>query len=215
MIVLSDNDVILKLAQCDLIQYLPEILNENQNDIFVSPTARFQLLPGNIERAIKKCGSKEVYERVGHFLSNVQTISDIKNEQLLQQLDEIPHIDSGEQQLLASCVENPGSLFMTGDKRCLQAVMTHKKIVATVHAKLINSVVTFESALLLSVELLGFSNFQMQIKQNPNMDGVLNIAMRSTEHKEVCECLFSYTRDLYDYLAFKDRLPAQDAFLIM
>lgn len=215
MIVLSDNDVILKLAQCDLIQYLPEIIDENPNDIFVSPTAKFQLLPKNPEKAIKRCGTKEIYERVARFLNDVQVIDEIKNEQLLSELGEIPHIDIGEQQLLASCVEKPESLFMTGDKRCLKAVMEHKKIVETVHARLINSVITFESALLLSVKLLGFSNFQTQISQHPKMDGMLNLAMRSTEDKQVCECLFSYTREFYDYLAFKDRLPAQDAYLMM
>ncbi|WP_272578463.1 hypothetical protein [Providencia sp. PROV260] len=215
MIVLSDNDVILKLAQCDLLQYLPDILSENPNDIYVSPTAKFQLLPKSPEKAIRKCGTKEIYERVERFLNDVRIIDEIKNEQLLRELEEIPHIDIGEQQLLASCVEKPESLFMTGDKRCLKAVMEHQNIVATVHARLINSVVTFESALLLSVELLGFSNFLTQIKHNPKMDGMLNLAMRSTEHEQVCECLFSYTRDFYDYLAFKERLPAQNADRLM
>ena len=185
MIVLSDNDVILKLAQCDLIQYLPEILDENPNDIYVSPTAKFQLLPKSPEKAIQRCGTKEIYERVARFLNDVRIIDEIKNEQLLSELGEIPHIDIGEQQLLASCVEKPDSLFMTGDKRCLKAVMEHQKIVATVHARLINSVVTFESALLLSVKLLGFSNFFTQIKHNPKMDGMLSLAMRSTECDQV------------------------------
>lgn len=212
MIVLSDNDVILKLAQCDLIQYLPEILDENPNDIYVSPTAKFQLLPKSPEKAIQRCGTKEIYERVARFLNDVRIIDEIKNEQLLSELGEIPHIDIGEQQLLASCVEKTDSLFMTGDKRCLKAVMEHQKIVATVHARLINSVVTFESALLLSVKLLGFSNFFTQIKHNPKMDGMLSLAMRSTECDQVCGCLFSFTREFYDYLAFKERLPPQNAY---
>nr|WP_241866237.1 hypothetical protein [Proteus mirabilis] len=195
-----------------MIQYLPEILDENSNDIYVSPTAKFQLLPKSPEKAIQRCGTKEIYERVARFLNDVRIIDEIKNEQLLSELGEIPHIDIGEQQLLASCVEKPDSLFMTGDKRCLKAVMEHQKIVATVHARLINSVVTFESALLLSVKLLGFSNFFTQIKHNPKMDGMLSLAMRSTECDQVCGCLFSFTREFYDYLAFKERLPPQNAY---
>lgn len=107
MIVLSDNDVILKLAQCNLLRYLPEILEEDPRGIYVSPTARFQLLPRNTDKAIKKCGSVAIYENVERFLGSVQVIDEIRNDDLLIKLGEIPHIDVGEQQLLAACVEQP------------------------------------------------------------------------------------------------------------
>lgn len=208
MIVLSDNDVILKLAQSDLLQYLPEILQENHNDIYVSPTARYQLLPRNTEKAIKKCGNQGIYENIGRFLDTVREIEAIKDEGLFSLLGEIPYIDVGEQQLLAACVENPGALFMTGDKRCLQAVMDNQTIIATVHARLINSVVTYESALLLSVSLLGFDTVYQRLQSNPSPDSMLRLAMRSSQSDDVCGCFQSYTNHLYDYLAFKDRLPA-------
>ncbi len=209
MIVLSDNDVILKLAQCDLLQFLPEILQENQNDIFVSPTARYQLLPRNPEKAIKKCGNQGIYENIGKFLDTVRDIDAIQDEGLFNLLGEIPYIDVGEQQLLAACVENPAALFMTGDKRCLQAVMDNQTIIATVHTRLINSVVTYESALLLSVRLLGFDRIYQQLQSNPSPDSMLKLAMHSSQSEDVCGCFFSYTNHLYDYLAFKDRLPSR------
>ena len=179
MIVLSDNDVILKLAQCNLLRYLPEILEEDPRGIYVSPTARFQLLPRNTDKAIKKCGSVAIYENVERFLGSVQVIDEIRNDDLLIKLGEIPHIDVGEQQLLAACVEQPGALFMTGDRRCLQAVMDNQTIVATVHARLIDSVITYESALLLSVRVLGFETLYQQLQTNPNPDAMLRMAMRS------------------------------------
>lgn len=213
MIVLSDNDVILKLAQCDLLRYLPDILEESPSGIFVSPTARFQLLPRNADKAIRKCGNQSIYENIGRFLETVQEIGEIQDETLFDIMGEIPHIDIGEQQLLASCVENPGALFMTGDKRCLQAVMDNQSIIATVHSRLLNSVITYESALLLSVRLLGFDKALMQMQSNPQPDSMLKLAMRSTQSDAVCGCLLSYTRHLYDYLAFKERLPSQTDYM--
>ncbi|EMW92941.1 hypothetical protein ECTHROOPD_4900 [Escherichia coli ThroopD] len=62
---------------------------------------------------------------------------------------------------------------MTGDRRCLQAVMDNQTIVATVHARLIDSVITYESALLLSVRVLGFETLYQQLQTNPNPDAML------------------------------------------
>jgi hypothetical protein len=207
VIVLSDNDIVLKLAQCDLLRYLPDILMEDPEGIYVSPTARFQLLPKSSDKALKKCGSKQIYQNIQTFLDSVKVIDEIKDDALLNQLGSIPHIDVGEQQLLASCVENPGSLFMTGDRRCLHAVMENQMLVTAVHARLINSVITYESALLLSVVMLGFENVYKQLQTNPSPDSMLRLAMRSSQPEEVCGCIFSFTRPLYDYLAYKDRLP--------
>ncbi|MFO6499484.1 hypothetical protein ACLD9R_03090 [Serratia marcescens] len=213
MIVLSDNDVILKLAQCDLLRYLPEILSENEHNIYVSPSARFKLLsPKKPEKALRLCGNETVYQKVSDFLDRVQEIPEVTNEQLFQELGKVPNIDIGEQLLLASCMENPGSLFMTGDKRCLQAVMDNQMIITAVHSRLINSVVTFESALLLSVRMLGFDAVYKQLQDNPKPDSMLKLAMRSTHHDDVCGCLLSFTRHVYDYLAFKERLPVRAAY---
>ncbi|HHC2392023.1 TPA: hypothetical protein ACN7FU_003944 [Klebsiella pneumoniae] len=214
MIVLSDNDVILKLAQCDLLKYLPEIIGRNPSEIFIGPNTRFQLLlPKRPEKACARCGSEEVYRNLSDFLSTVQEIPEIQDESLFSLLGEIPHIDSGEQLLLASCMENSGSLFMTGDKRCLQAVMDNQAIVTRVHSRLLDSVVTFESALLLSVASLGFEAVYKQLILNPKPDAMLKLAIRDCQQHSVCGCLLSYTRQFYEYLAFKDRLPARTMYL--
>lgn len=213
MIVLSDNDVILKLAQCDLLKYLPEIIGRNPSDIFIGPNTRFQLLlPKRPEKACARCGSEEVYQNLSDFLSTVKEIPEIQDESLFSLLGGIPHIDSGEQLLLASCMENAGSLFMTGDKRCLQAVMDNQSIVARVHSRLIDSVVTFESALLLSVACLGFETVYNRLIINPEPDAMLRLAIRDSRQQSVCGCLLSYTRDYYDYLAFKERLPDREVY---
>ncbi|WNN32980.1 hypothetical protein RIN65_10335 [Pantoea agglomerans] len=213
MIVLSDNDVILKLAQCDLLRYLPDILEEDEQEIYVSPATRFKLLtPRKPEKALKLCGSEMVYRKVSDFLDRVQEIPEIQDDGLLTQLGKVPHIDIGEQLLLATCMENPGSIFMTGDRRCLEAVIDNQALISTVHTRLIDSVITFESALLLSVGKIGFEALYKQLQDNPKPDSMMRLAMRSSQQDHVCGCFLSFTRPVYEYLAFKDRLPAQNVF---
>lgn len=209
MIVLSDNDVILKLAQCNLLSHLPQIFNAPSQDIFINPAARFQLLNGTPEKLIKKYGSEEIYERLGEFIGSINDIPAVRDESLIELLATVPDIDAGEQLLLASCIENPSSIFMTGDKRCLSAVLSNQPALAQVHQRLIDSVVTFESSLLLCVQSTNVGHVHAQLVTNPKPDGMLRMAL-SNAGSSLCECLFSCTREYYDYLAFKDRLPQRE-----
>lgn len=209
MIVLSDNDVILKLARCNLLSQLPVIFNQPPEQIFINPTARFQLLPRSADKAIRKCGSQEIFERIGEFIGTVQDIPEVQNTQLIELLGGVPGIDVGEQLLLASCMENPDAIFMTGDRRCLSAVLDNQPALAAVHQRLIDAVVTFESSLLLCVNGLTQAHVYAQLLTNPMPDGMLRMALGNAGNS-MCECIFSYTREFYDYLAFKDRLPARE-----
>jgi hypothetical protein len=40
LIVLADNDIILKLAQCDLLEVLPDSLGQEWAELFIFPTAK-------------------------------------------------------------------------------------------------------------------------------------------------------------------------------
>ena len=210
MIVISDNDVILKLAQCSLLSHLPEIFNRSPEQIFINPTARFQLLrPKAPDVAISKCGSQVVYEQLGTFIESVQDIPEVKDTKSIELLGGISGIDVGEQQLLASFLETPESIFMTGDRRCLNAITTNQPTLATVHQRLLDAVVTFESSLLLCVDGTTQSHVYEKLAKNPKPDGMLKLAL-SNNGAAMCECFFSHTRDFYDYLAFKDRLPSRE-----
>ncbi|ORJ23735.1 hypothetical protein O1V64_04255 [Rouxiella badensis] len=209
MIVLSDNDVILKLAQCNLLSQLPVIFNQPPEQIFINPAARFQLLPRNIENAIRKFGGQNVYEQVDAFIATVQDIPEVQNTQLIELLGSVPGIDVGEQLLLASCIENPEAIFMTGDRRCLSAIVANQPALDVIHQRLMDAVITFESSLLLCVNGLTQARVYAHLMANPLPDGMLRMALANAGHT-MCECIFSYTREFYDYLAFKDRLPVRD-----
>jgi hypothetical protein len=147
VIVLSDNDVILKLAQCNLLAMLPVFLMNPQSkfSLTLPLVSAFAEKP---RQAINKC-SQAVYEQVGDFIASVQDIPEVKDYQLIDLLEK-PGIDVGEQLLLASCIEHPGAVFMTGDRRCLSAIPQISQP-SRCSQRLLDAVVTFESSLLLCV----------------------------------------------------------------
>ena len=97
MIVLADNDIILKLAQCDLLDVLPDILDCHEPEIFITDTAKYQLLPKKPAKALSKCGNEETLARLTAFLETTQTtLPAVNDTALLVQLEDIDGIDGGE-----------------------------------------------------------------------------------------------------------------------
>lgn len=208
MIVLADNDIILKLAQCDLLDSLHELLGVSVKNIFIPTTAKYQLLPKIVQKALSKCGNEETVARIKRFLDIAQDVPAITDLNLLLKLSEIPNIDSGEQQLFAATAADGSSLLITGDKKALRAVVLNQATIPTVYEGLLNNVVTFESALLLGLHSYGFPVLKQKLLACPKPDKMLQLVLRS-DMTEVAlsECLVSYTKEFSAFLASKDRLP--------
>jgi len=210
LIVLADNDIILKLAQCDLLDVLPEILGCDETDVFITDAAKYQLLPKKPAKALSKCGNEETVVRLKAFLDTTQTLPAVKNEALLAQLEDIDNIDGGEKFLFAAAVEINNPLLITGDKRALKALLAHQKQLSTVFSSLQNAVVTFESAVLLAMDKFGFAIVKQKLLGSPKPDGTLRLVLRSeTLEADFIECLCSYSKEVLPLLAFKPRLPLQ------
>ncbi|WP_426079249.1 hypothetical protein [Janthinobacterium sp. PSPC3-1] len=208
MIVLADNDIILKLAQCDLLDSLPELLGAPIESIFVSTTARYQLLPKNPDKLFSKCGNEETVLRLKNFLDLVKDIPVIENIELLGRVSGIQNIDAGEQQLFVACISNNASTLITGDRKALRAVISCKDTVPELHAGLIDKVVTFESALLLALDVFGFPVLKQKLLSCPKPDGVLKQVLRPDMAEDnLRECLVSFTREVSLFLTAKERLP--------
>lgn len=207
MIVLADNDIILKLAQCDLLDSLNVLLGVEVKDILIPTTARFQLMPKTGSKALLKCGNEETVARIGRFLKIAQDVPVIGDLDLLLRLADIPNIDSGEQQLFAA-TSNGSALLITGDKRALRAVMLHQAAIPTVYDGLLGNVMTFESALLLGLYSYGFPVMKQKLLACPKPDGMLQLVLRQDmTETALSDCLVSYTNEFSMFLASKDRLP--------
>lgn len=210
MIVLADNDILLKLAQCDLLDGLPAILGQEWSAIFISPTAKYQLLPKNPAKALSKCGNEETLARLAAFLEKTQTVPAVNNTQLLALLDTIDGIDGGDKFLFAAAVETENPVLITGDKRALRALLAHQASLPTVFASLQNTVVTFESAILLAMRQFGFAIVKQKLLGSPKPDGTLRLVLKSeTGEADFVECLCSYSKQVLLFLVFKVHLPQQ------
>ena len=208
MIVLADNDLISKLAKCDLLKSLPDILQVSIEDIFIAPAARYQLLPKKSEKALAKYGNQETVERVRGFLDSVKDIQEVSDDELLIRLASVPKIDPGEQLLFASCMTNKNALLLTGDRNALNALAESKEL-SDVHQSLAGRVVTFESALLVASKILGFDAVKEKLLAYPGKkDGVLNLIVREDMvESNFEECLVSYSRSVVHFLASRELLP--------
>ncbi|HBA67169.1 MAG TPA: hypothetical protein DCZ48_13515 [Methylococcaceae bacterium] len=213
MIVLADNDIILKLAQSDLLDDLPELFGQAWSEIFITPTAKYQLLPKKAEKALVKCGTQETLEHLTAFLNTTQILPEVQDQKLLARLDDIDGIDSGEKLLFAAAVELENPLLITGDRRALCTLLENKDQLPTVFSALQNAVVTFESALLLAMHNLGFAIVKSKLLASPLLnspkpDGMLRLAVKSESGQaEFVECLCSYSKEVIPLLAFKTQLP--------
>lgn len=205
MIVLADNDLILKLAQCDLLKDIYLLLGlENPNQIFVLPTARFQLLPKNTAKSLQKAGSELILETLRDFLAQTQELPPVNDELLLHSLEGFNGIDSGEQLLLASMLEHQDAILASGDKRALKCIAENKDELHQFYDSLLDRVLTFESCLLLALTIFGFPNLKQRLLGNPKPDGVLRLVLKEEmNERDLIECLVSYCRAHYSLLAGK------------
>jgi hypothetical protein len=207
VIVLADNDLILKLAQCDLLEDLPELLGESAEQVFITPTARYQLLPKRAKKALAKCGNEETLTRVQNFLVVASDIPAVKDHALLATLECIDKIDVGEALLFAAAVELHNLMLMTGDRKALSALLANEAQLPTVTAALREKVVTFESAVLLALHKLGFAIVKQKLLSSPMPDAMLRLVIKPDMREiDLRECLQSYSREVEPLLAFRDLL---------
>ena len=208
MIVFADNDLILKLAQCDLLDSLPQLFETEISDIYIPSTAKFQLLPKNPEKALSKCGNEETLTRIKRFIGSTQDVPTVENLELLTRLSATPGIHAGEQQLFAAMVGAEDTFMLTGDRNALRAVIASKETNDDLYNSMIDRVVTFESALLIALNYYGFTVLKQKLLSCPKPDGVLKLVVDSemSEHT-LRECLVSYSREVFPFLAMKCKLP--------
>lgn len=96
MILLSDNDLVVKLAQCDLIGEALDLLRSSAKDCSVLNTLRYSLRLNDPEKAIARyVGSVQAFERINELLDSCQVLPETPIDfDLLEHLNEIPEIAS-------------------------------------------------------------------------------------------------------------------------
>lgn len=213
MILLSDNDLIIKLAQCDLIDEALSTLESAKNDCFVLNTMKYSLRLDEPDKSIERyIGSVQAYDRINELLEKCQVLTAAPIEfDLLDHLNEISAIDAGEQALFLHAKDNDSKSIdyriLTGDKRALRAICNYDRL--EIFAFLRTKIVCLESCMMDMIDFVGFDHVNQKVcaareqVAEEKYDKVLRAAFGEARNQEHCiECLRNYSGDIRWLLSY-------------
>lgn len=157
MICLADNDIILKLAYCDLLVEAVEALGTSLSEVFVLNSAIHKLLsPKRPGKGRVKPGEPE-YERLQTFFAAVKVIDATPDPAEQQAFNDVIGIDPGEAILFSATGAYSDCLLATSDKRSLFALCgATSDVCKNVCGRLAGRVICFEQVILRIVDQRGF-----------------------------------------------------------
>ena len=172
MICLTDNDIIKKLAICDLLPETLVALDAQHEDILVLPSAKFSLgIAKNPDRTKSRIGVP-VFDRIAEFLGKIREITTppIPEEQLL--FDDVIEIDPGEAILFSATAHFEECLLATGDKRSLRGLM-RLPTPNTVATRLAGRVICLEQIIVRIIKRIGFEHVRNKVVPVSDCDTAL------------------------------------------
>jgi hypothetical protein len=198
VIVLADNDILVKLATCDLFEEFLSAFSLTIADVRIVKAARYSI---RAKRIRDKAGPQG-YERLIKFLENVADISEIPDPDRIATLTEQPSIDPGEAVLFAVCPSIPDAVIVTGDKKSLIALAvaaTNSESFANLLRDLRTKVFCFEYILIEIIKFSGFDSISQRLIDGRECDRCLKNCIGSgltATEASVLEGLTSYINDL-------------------
>jgi hypothetical protein len=155
MICLADNDIIKKLAICDLLEECLAVLDCGHSEMFVLPAARFVLgVAKDPDKARARLGAA-AFDRLADFLGKVPVIQQPPDPQEQRLFDDIVGIDAGEAILFSATAAFSDFILATGDKRSLKALSTMEGAEA-ITGRLTGRVMCFEQIMVRIMNRYGF-----------------------------------------------------------
>lgn len=151
MIVLTDNDILLKLCASRLDEQFLAFVGKYNLEIQYLPTlkhkTRKEIAKGKLDKLIG--------ERILTLLEAFVPLTNKPNTESFQYFQNIWEIDVGEAQLISEVIENPDAYVMTGDKRALRALQ-NSEVADSYRDKLNNRAVCYEQLILWMTEEFSF-----------------------------------------------------------
>lgn len=198
MILLADNDILLKLARCDLFKEFLAGFAITVEDCRILQTARYVLTSTRIRKRL----DERSYARLTAFLDIVKDIDIAPDPLEMAALVEQPRIDAGEAVLFSVCRGSPESILVTGDKRSLTSLSEAAggdAICRTLFAALTGRVACFEQDLLRILDHGGFDPIRDKIiggrESDKTLTNIIGSGLDTTE-AVLREGLNSYIGDL-------------------
>ena len=201
MICLADNDFVLKLAACDLLNETLDVLGLDRSEVYVLPTAKYKIAKD--KRLPARYG--EGVGRALTFLASVVEISFTPDPDELVLLSEVKDSETGERSihegervLLASTSGLDDFLLATGDKNCLRALSSAPGC-AAIRARCGGRVVCLEQTILWLIDANGFEYVRAKAVPARGCDTALRAAFGSgmdATQENVTLALTAYIEEL-------------------
>lgn len=204
MIVLADNDVLVALAQCDLVDEALTVLDCSFADCYVLGEAPFSLYLNNPGKCLdKRLGNPTAFDRLCQMVDSCQKLGAAQeNLDLLEQLMVLDGVHDGELQLTLHAEnlhsQSKNFTLTTGDKNFLSAV--YESDCELAKAILYQRVECLESLLVKAIGIFGHGHITSKVGYGKEtttnakkFDTVLNMAFgngRAEQH--TLECLNNY-----------------------
>jgi len=200
VIVLSDNDILRKLAMCDLFEEFLVVYGLTDADVQIAKRTRFYW---NHPRQRKRLG-EPAYGRLSGILERIRIIESSPDPAyeaaLAEQTDH--NIDAGEAILFALCPAIPDSFVATGDKRSIIGLMAagaENPDCAALCAALEGRIICFEMIVMAIVRHYGFSTVREKLISGRECDRGLSQWLGSqldADEDRFLEGLNSFLRDI-------------------
>jgi len=204
MIVLADNDVLVALAQCDLVDEALTVLECSFADCYVLGEAPFSLYLSDRGKCLdKRLGNPAAFDRLCHMVDSCRKLGAAQeNIDLLEQLMLLDGVHDGELQLTLHAEnlhsQNANFTLTTGDKNFLSAIYTSDcELAKTI---LYQRVECLESLMVKAIGIFGHGHVTSKVgygkettTNGKKFDTVLNMAFgngRSEQH--TLDCLNNY-----------------------
>lgn len=199
MICLADNDIVHKLAACDLLDDALAALSLARTDVYVLPTAKykFRITPRSSAQGERRYGA-EVFARIRDFLASVRVLNVPGLPEELQLLAGVDGIDPGEAALCAATAQFSQYLLATGAKNSLRALALNS-VCRPIAQRLCGHVICFEQIVKRIIQHCGLSYVQDKVIPARACDTALRVAFWSgfdATEASVLAVLDSYINEL-------------------
>lgn len=199
MICFFDNDIIYKLASCDLLDDSLATFDLAQADIYVLPTAKYKfgIAKKRSVKGVRTFGT-EVFGRIRNFISSVNEIDIPAGPRELELLAEIDGIDAGEAVLFSVTAQFDQYLLATGDKTSLRA-LSEALVCRPIAIRLQGHVVCFEQFIERVIKHCGFPYVKKKVLPARGCDTALRAAFgsgRDATEANVHAALEGYVNEL-------------------
>lgn len=173
-----DNDIILKLTTCDLFWEAMDLLGVQIADIRILTSTRFVF---RSNKSIKEQYSEEVRNKAIELVKNLSTVEADPSNPLFSL--NIAGIDVGELTLIYRAISEPDFYLVTGDKRCLRALVKTPEL-ATVREKLNGRVICLEQLIYKLIIDTDFEVIRSKVVPVRDCDTALKVAFGSGDRAE-------------------------------